>query len=280
MTSFKSAALWLVLLTAVLTFFMYYAFIPGRYDGFAEPLSFVIQIFALIGTILLFPVCGLWFLYELVSKSPGKSFSKYFGIVTLFFCFIVAISVLFAAHSKNFFLLGLLLFVLICHLTYRQFKNYKTDRSKIKYTLFYLMLLPLLLLTVRFIGISKAVAFSMNTAIQNSEIMISKIENYKLKHGHYPTSLAAEWNDFPPKMTGIEKFYYESFGDSYNLFFEQFSDELDILQFVMYNPLDQHHFTCHDTDLLEYTGDELDLRRGDRHRYKLSQAHWLYYKLD
>ncbi len=81
-------------------------------------------------------------------------------------------------------------------------------------------------------------------------------------------------------MIGISKYYYEPNGAAYNLYFKQFSDELDVLEIVMYNKIDEHQFAAHTMDILEFTGEELTLRRGDRHRYKLSTPHWKYIKFE
>jgi hypothetical protein len=44
---------------------------------------------------------------------------------------------------------------------------------------------------------------------------------------------------------------------------------------VMFNPRDEHRFTSHELDLLQYDGEHLALRRGDRRRTSLRQAHWM-----
>jgi len=48
----------------------------------------------------------------------------------------------------------------------------------------------------------------------------------------------------------------------------------------MYNKLDEHAFAAHVLDILEYSAEDLALRRGDRHKYKLSQPHWIYIKFE
>lgn len=64
-------------------------------------------------------------------------------------------------------------------------------------------------------------------------------------------------------------------GKAYNVYFKQFSAELDAEEIVMYNKLNEHYFTAHSQDILEYSGDTLMLRRGDKWRVKLSTPHWI-----
>jgi len=44
---------------------------------------------------------------------------------------------------------------------------------------------------------------------------------------------------------------------------------------VLFNPRDEHRFTSHGLDILQYDGEQLDLRRGDRRRTPLSHPHWV-----
>ena len=100
------------------------------------------------------------------------------------------------------------------------------------------------------------------------------------KNGSYPLSLQALHSDILPGIIGIKQYYYEPNGNGYNLYFKQFSDEMDVEEIVMYNKLDEHAFAAHLLDILEYSGQELTLRRGDRRRYRLSSPHWIYIKFD
>jgi hypothetical protein len=137
----------------------------------------------------------------------------------------------------------------------------------------YLSVVALLLANIG-LFIDGAVELSRNIAIRNSETLIQPIENYQ-KSGHYPISLQALHYDISPEVIGISQYFYEPNGNAYNVYFKQFSDELDVEEIVMYNKLNQHYFTAHSQDILEYTGDTLVLRRGDRRRVKLSTPHWI-----
>lgn len=48
----------------------------------------------------------------------------------------------------------------------------------------------------------------------------------------------------------------------------------------MYNKLNEHYFTAHSQDILEYTGDTLVLRCGNRRREKLSTPNWISIKFE
>jgi hypothetical protein len=121
---------------------------------------------------------------------------------------------------------------------------------------------------------------SRNTAIRNSEALIQSIENYQKRNGHYPISLQALHYDISPEVVGVSQYFYEPNGNSYNVYFKQFSDELDAEEIVMYNKLNEHYFTAHSQDILEYTGDTLVLRRGDTHREKLFTPNWILIKFE
>jgi hypothetical protein len=94
--------------------------------------------------------------------------------------------------------------------------------------------------------------------MRQSEQLIQDIEAYHKKNGQYPLSLLSVNKDYEPSLIGIKEYHYEPFGNAYNLYFEQFSDELDIKEIVMYNKLNEHAMTSHDMDILEYSGEELN----------------------
>jgi hypothetical protein len=68
--------------------------------------------------------------------------------------------------------------------------------------------------------------------------LIEAIEKYQQTYGHYPVSLAALWPDYKTGVRGISQYAYEPYGQAYNLFFEQFSDQIGAREIVMYNKLE------------------------------------------
>jgi hypothetical protein len=144
----------------------------------------------------------------------------------------------------------------------------------------YFICIPIVVALIRFMLIVPAKEYSRSYAIRQSEQLIQDIEAYHKKNGQYPLSLLSVNKDYEPSVIGIKEYHYEPFGNAYNLYFEQFADELDIKEIVMYNKLDEHAMTSHDMDILEYSGEELNIRRGDKHKYDLPIPHWKYFKFD
>jgi hypothetical protein len=81
--------------------------------------------------------------------------------------------------------------------------------------------------------------------------------------------------DVPTGVVGIERFTYEPNGAAYNVYFVRQAIAFDAKEVVMFNPRDEHRFASHELDVLQFDGDQLALRRGDRRRTLLRQAHWL-----
>ena len=132
----------------------------------------------------------------------------------------------------------------------------------------------------RFLLIEPATEFSRNYAIRQSEALIQDIEAYQKKYGTYPVSLLSLNVDYKPSVLGIQKFHYEPQGNAYKIYFEQFCYVLDSKEIVMYNKLDEHSMNTHEMDILEFTGNELAIRRGDRRKFDLPQPHWKYFWFD
>jgi hypothetical protein len=63
-------------------------------------------------------------------------------------------------------------------------------------------------------------------------------------------------------LPGIKRFYYEPFGNAYNVYFEQFATDLTIKAVVMYNKLDEHDFSSHNSDLLLLSPEQINFN-GD-----------------
>jgi len=81
--------------------------------------------------------------------------------------------------------------------------------------------------------------------------------------------------DFPTGVTGIKRFHYEPNGEAYNVFFIRPHMELDAMEVVLFNPREEHRFTSHELDILQYDGEQLNRRRGDRRRTPLAQSNWI-----
>lgn len=265
---------------------MFLPFLPGRYDSLARTLSFMNQLFSFSG-LLLVPLGLFWLWFEITSRKTTRVSDnkiKRFAIATVLTLGFITIVVSLGALTNNNLSFGIL-FLAFCFSvltkTYLKLKRKGSyDNLKIKPAPAYLISIPIIVALVRFAFIETGVQFSREYAIGKSKPLITAIETYYEKNGNYPISLQAIHADILPEIIGIKQFHYEPNGAAYNLFFRQFSDELDVEEVVMYNKLDQHALSAHVLDILEYSGEELALRRGDRHRYKLSTPHWIYIKFE
>jgi hypothetical protein len=126
----------------------------------------------------------------------------------------------------------------------------------------------------------RAADWSRDRAIRQSAALIAAIESFHARRGHYPVSLQSLNRDVPTGVIGIERFHYEQKGLAFNLFFVRQHVALDAREVVMFNPRNEHRFTSHELDILEYDGAELDLRRGDRRRTTLAHEHWISFLFD
>jgi hypothetical protein len=110
--------------------------------------------------------------------------------------------------------------------------------------------------------------FSREFAINRTESLIQSIEEYKVSKGQYPSSfidLTPEFiNEIPsPYIMGIDDFYYEKLGDTYNISFHQNVLLSFNFEVVTFDPTDNHKTEGELTDL-NYTG----------------KSHWRYYIYD
>jgi hypothetical protein len=125
------------------------------------------------------------------------------------------------------------------------------------------------------IALPRAADWSRDRAIQHSATLIAEIESFHERRGHYPLSLQSLNRDIPTGVVGIERFHYEPNGEAYNLFFVRPAVSLDAKEVIMFNRRDEHRFTSHELDILQFDGEQLDRRRGDRRRTSLGKAHWI-----
>ena len=271
---------------ALILLCMFLPFLPGRYDGLAVTLSAMMQVFSIVG-LLLVPLGILWLWFEMAKRkktSRHGNHTKPFIFATLIILGLIAFVLSMVPLTNYHVSFGILFFVFSFYLLVsRYFRIRKAgiaSNLKINGIPFYLIIIPTVAAVARFAFISPAVQFSRDYVIKKSEPLIAAIEAHHAKNGTYPISLQALHGDILPGMIGVKQYHYERNGAAYNLYFKQFSDELDVDEIVMYNKSDEHAFAGHVLDILEYSGEELALRRGDRHRYKLSAPHWIYIKLE
>lgn len=271
----------ILIISAFIILCIFLPFIPGRYDSTSIILSFIAQVLG-FSSLLFIPVGVIWILYDQSKERSSiqirRNRTQGFVVASLILLFLILSIVSLSAVSLGNIFLGLLIFAASCYgiLLIRKNGDYleKYRVGKFNALPFYLVFIPLIVMIFRFAFIKPATEFSRNYAIKNSEGLIRDIEAYHTTHGFYPLSLNSVNKDYEPTVMGIRQYVYEPFGKAYNLYFEQFTYQLDVKEVVMYNKLDEHAIASHELDILEYSGKQLALRRGDRRRFDLSQKHW------
>ena len=263
----------------VMSIFIFLPYFPGDYDAMVITLSTFVQVLAMSG-LLFVPVGIIWLMYELLKR---KNVTYRFAITSLIiFCFVGIFSTIGAfVNSPSFGFIVLVVFIYLFKIFFSRIKQIRNNGDRnFNPTPCYLIFIPVLVVFIRFLFIDFATDFSRNTAIKHSEQLIKAIELYQEKNNHYPLSLLSLWEDYKPSIIGIKRFYYEPHGTTYNLYFEQFATELSVQEIVMYNKLDEHQFSSHNSDLLVLTPEQINLQRGYFGKYDLPTPHWKYFWFD
>jgi hypothetical protein len=263
---------WLLLTAGALAVVVLVAlpYLPGNYDALAVPLSAMMQLFGLTGLILV----GFGLLWCLLRQLPGRRSHaqpaskveyRFASAAVITATVVLAPSALLAtSHAGP--ILGLLLaliFVTSAGWLLRRIRNSHIAPSEIsRWGPRYLILIPLTATAARFLLVPAMGETSRARAMDNAGSLIAAIEQYQQQHGRYPVSLASLNTDFRPALMGVRRYVYEPTEVTYNLFFEHLAHAFDTREIIMYNPRGAHQMTSHDADLLEYSGSDLELRRG------------------
>lgn len=260
----------IVLLVAVLLLAMLLPYLPGRYDASAATISWLIQV-ASYGSLLFVPIGLAW----IVNSRRSKLWQRFTLLLVGLMAFVAAT----AAVAVNQLAIGVILGVGGIALMRAIRRRIRADIERADDTPdpspLYLACVPVLLVAFMVAVLPRAAGWSRDRAIEHSATLVAEIASYRQRRGHYPVSLQSLNRDVPTGVVGIERFHYEPNGEAYNLFFVRPSIALDAKEVVMFNPRDEHRFTSHELDILQYDGEQLDLRRGDRRRTSLSQPHWV-----
>jgi len=275
----------IILSILIISFLIFLPYFPGDYDEMATILSAQAQVLG-ITALLLVPVGIVWLIYELVQRNKdlhqaSKIRYRFAIIVLIISCLIgLATTITGFASSPTLGFITLVVYIYLFIIFLRWIKRGKETKTGFNPVPFYLIFIPAVVAFLRFMFIDTATEFSRLHAIKNSEPLIRDIEAYHVKNGHYPISLLSLWEDYKPSVIGIKRFYYEPYGNSYNLYFEQFSGELGIKEIVMYNKLDEQEFSSHNSDLLLLSPEQIKLQRGYISVHDLPKPHWKYFWFD
>jgi len=255
---------------------MFFPFLPGGYDPLAVTLSGMAQLFGVAGGLLLIPVGALW----LIFRDKGY----YFAIAAVIASSMVAAIATLGAFFNVGLSLGLVALALWTYCLTRIAPKLKllknAEAGRFNPAPLYLLVLPAVAVVAQFSLVGPAIEFSRRYAIAQSAELINDIEEYHKANGRYPVSLLALHKDYKPSVIGIDQFHYEPSGDAYNVFFEQFSNELGAREIVMYNKLDEHFMASHAQDILLWTPEQLRARRGYFAIHDAAIPHWKYFWFD
>lgn len=257
-------------LTLALIACIFLPFLPGPYDPTAVVLSSIAQTIA-FGGIMLIPIGVIWGFF-------GRGHRTIRIISAAVASMVVTLAAALGATVNNSISLAIGLLVLGTYLSFCFVRRVSQCEGN-PFPLYFIVV-PLLVLTARVVFIQNAVEFSRNLAIENSRPLIHEIETYRARNGHYPVSLHSQLEDYDPSVIGIGRYYYEPNGSAYNLFFEQFSNEIGVREFVMYNTLGEHKFSAHNSDILEFSEADRIRQQGWHVVVALTQEHWKYFHFD
>lgn len=269
MSSRKLTALRTVLLLAILCAAMLLPYLPGRFDASAAALSFLIRV-ASYASLILTPAGLAWML--------TRRRSRLWRRVTLAMGGLITMAAAIAAVAVNQLAIGVM--VCVCGVAFIRHAHRRIQAGLVRVEEgrnlipVIVAFVPVFLVSFQAAVLPRAAEWSRDRAIEHSAALIAEIESFRQRRGRYPVSLQSLNRDVPAGVVGVERFLYEPNGEAYNLFFIRPHLELDATEVVMFNPRDEHRFTSHELDLLQYDGEHLDLRRGDRRRTPLRQAHW------
>lgn len=263
-----------VLLSIAVIACVFLPFLPGPHDSTAIVLSSIAQTIG-FGSVLLVPIGVIWLVFG------NNKTVRMIGSVAA--SVVITLASALGATVNNSFYLAIGLLILGSYLSFR-FVRWNWHRgipiSRFDPIPLYFVLIPLVILTARIAFIETAVEYSRNLAIKNSEPLIQAIEAYHARIGQYPESLHSEWEDYDAGVVGVSRYYYEQNGEAYNLFFEQFSNEIGTREFVMYNKLGQHRMHGHNADRLELSPADQIRQQGWHRVVNLTQENWKYFHFD
>jgi hypothetical protein len=242
-------------------------FAPGGHDRLATGLSAMTQVLA-YSSVLLVPIGFAWIVF------PQRGFVA--GIAAIVTGTLTALFMALASFES----VGISLALMVLAGWASAAAWLARRLNAVRYAPHYMVVLPLVAAVGHFGFTARAEEFSRNRAIDNAAVLITALETHRQQFGRYPVSLQALHTDYDPGVIGIPRFLYEPHGESYNLFFEQFTANLAVREIVMYNPRDEHKIAGHDSDVIEWTPEQLANRPGYNFMIPMARPHWKRYLFD
>lgn len=259
-----------VLFTTVLLLAMLLPYLPGQFDASAATLSLVIQVVSYV-SLLFVPVALAW----MVNRRRSNLWYRLTLVPAGLIVFITVLAAVAVNQLAMGVMLGIIAIMFLRDIHRRMRANMEAvDKTRNAIPLC-LAFVPVVLVAFIASVLPRAAEWSRDRAIRHSATLIAEIDSFHQRRGHYPVSLQSLNRDVPTGVVGIERFHYEPNGEAYNLFFVRQHIELDAKEVVMFNPRDEHRFTSHELDILQYDGEQLALRRGDRRRTPLAKPNWV-----
>jgi hypothetical protein len=261
-----------LLIVAAIVTATFLPFFPGGYDALSKPAAGLAWVFGRVG-LLLVPVGGLWLWF---SQRPGAGIGprRWLRWLTLGACILIALVLVLVAFAFGPLLAagtGTITGLLIIGVMRRLRSATPVGRMVPGM----LAVVPILVLAGQSAFIEPIASLARNRVIANSAPLIAEIERHRARQGAYPASLFSLYGDYKPAVVGVQRYYYESSGDAYNLIFEEPWPVFGLRRFVVYNPRDKQRLTVHETDrlLLDDAGLDAD-NAGYTVVQPLPQPHW------
>ena len=268
-------------------------FLPGPSNDIVIGVSAIAQAAGFFG-LLLIPIGLVWVIIDRrnqINKSGGKWGSKPFFILAILSC-IIAFPIYFLLVAAIFFTYGLsagvvtlLIGAYALHLSVKGIRKITKEQSlRLNFVPFYLITIPLLSLLMRLYVAPPISAYSRNLAIERSKVLITAIEEFKMKQGKYPESLEqlqpVYLSEIPsPKIMGILHFRYNRIEDRYSVSFSQWLEIGSLEEIVLYDKTNLRNNLQGEYAKYNYG---LDLWRvhGAFASYETGHDHWRYYHCD
>jgi hypothetical protein len=249
-------------LTTVLVAAVLWPCLPGSYDPLALTLSMMARIVS--WSLLIFVPIGLvWWCRDTFLRRPAGARllgAMIVGAAAAVGAVVVLTAAVFAGVS-----LALLSAVLIGLLIRSRSAKWMRAAAGVESGTaagLYLVVVPGLILALHLSLFARAVEANRARLMASAQPLIAQLEEYRRERGEFPESLLSVTTDYRPRSVSVPRFWYERAGDAYNLVFEQPPAALDMREFVVYNPAGRAVLSSHDSDLLLFQGQQLEVRRG------------------